>query len=112
MKKVLTVFFALVVMTAAQPRKDSIENGKRLYVRNGCYQCHGYVGQGGQSGSQLAQTKLTLPVFTAIVRTPPPSGMPPYRVKVMSDSELADVFAYIQTFPPSPPASSIPLLNE
>jgi mono/diheme cytochrome c family protein len=112
MKTLAPLFFLLLSVAAAQPRKEAIENGKRLYIRNGCYQCHGYAGQGGQSGPQLAQTKLPLPAFAAIVRTPPPGGMPPYRVKVMSDGELANIFAYVQSFPSSPPAASIPLLNE
>jgi len=38
--------------------------------------------------------------------------MPPYRAKIMSDQEVADVYAYIQTFPPPPPLSSVPLLKE
>ena len=93
-------------------KKGDVQNGKRLFVRNACYQCHGYVGQGGQAGARLAQTKLPLAAFIAYVRNPAPSGMPPFRAKIMPDQDLADVYAYIQTFPPPPPVSSIPLLNQ
>lgn len=82
--------------------------GKRLFLKNGCYQCHG---QSGLAGARLSQIKLSQAAFTAYVRNPPPSGMPPYRAKVMSDQELADVWAYIRTSPEPPPASSIPILN-
>ncbi len=87
------------------------ENGKKLFLKNGCYQCHGQAGQGGLAGARLAQTKLSQTAFTAFVRNPPPSGMPAYRPKVMSDQELADVWSYIRTFPEPPAASSIPILN-
>jgi len=102
---------ALAQTKPAESKAGDAQNGKRLFVRNGCYQCHGYVGQGGQGGARLAQTKLSVAAFTAYVRNPAPGGMPPYRAKVMPDQELADVYAYIQSIPPPPPLTSIPLLN-
>src|SRR5215468_5859470 len=96
----------------AQTKPGDAENGKRLFMRNGCYQCHGTVGQGGLAGPRLAQTKLTLAAFTSFVRSPRPGNMPPYRSKVMTDQELADVYAYIQSVPAPVPSSDIPILNE
>jgi len=90
----------------------NVENGKRLFERNACYQCHGHQGQGGLAGARLAQTRLPLAAFTAYVRNPAPGGMPPFRPKVMSDQELADVYAYIKTFPEPKPAKDIPLLSQ
>jgi mono/diheme cytochrome c family protein len=96
----------------AQTKAPDVANGKRLFEKNGCYQCHGYVGQGGVAGARLAQTRLPLIAFTAYVRNPASGGMPPYRAKVMSDQELADVYAHIKTFPEPKPAKDIPLLNQ
>ena len=104
---ILAVFAA-----SAGAQSGNVDNGKRLFLKNGCYQCHGYAGQGGLGGARLAQTKLPLAAFTSYVRNPAPGGMPPYRAKVMSDQELADVWAYIKTFPEPPPVKSIPLLNQ
>ena len=109
MKKLLLASISFSLVALAQGNADT---GKRLFLKNGCYQCHGYGGQGGAAGARLAQTKLTLPAFTAYVRSPAPGGMPPYRPKIMTDQELADVFTYIKTFPEPPPLSSIPLLNQ
>jgi hypothetical protein len=40
-----------------------------------------------------------------------PSGqMPPYTVKVTTDAELADIYAFLQTIPRPPDATKIPLL--
>jgi ubiquinol-cytochrome c reductase cytochrome c subunit len=42
-----------------------------------------------------------------------PSGqMPPYTSKVISDQELADIFAYLQSRPKGAPGKDIPLLNQ
>jgi cytochrome c1 len=38
--------------------------------------------------------------------------MPPFRAKIMSDQELADVWAYIKSIPEPKPVKDIPLLNE
>ena len=40
-----------------------------------------------------------------------PRQMPPYTAKVLSDAQLADLFAYIKSLPESPPAKDIPLLS-
>ena len=104
------VWFAAIAFPQTKP--GEAENGKRLYMRNGCYQCHGTVGQGGRAGPRLAQIKLPVGVFIAFVRNPPSSDMPQYRVKVMSDQELADVYAHIKSFPAPPASKSIAILNQ
>src|SRR5436190_9150355 len=109
--KLLVMLLTLISATASQSKPGDSTNGKRLFMRNGCYQCHGTVGQGGLAGPRLAQTKLTAAEFTAYVRNPRPSNMPPYRSKVMTDQELADVYAYIRSVPPPVPLSDIPILQ-
>jgi mono/diheme cytochrome c family protein len=116
MKALLIVFLvmgtaALAQTKTADTKAGDAANGKRLFERNGCYQCHGYWGQGGVAGARLAQTRLPLVAFSAFVRNPPSGSMPPFRAKVMSDQELADVYAYIKSIPQPKPAKDIPLLN-
>ena len=115
MKRITIMMMVLALLTSlavAQTKTGDSTNGKRLFTRNGCYQCHGTVGQGGLAGPRLAQTKLTLAGFTSYVRNPRPGNMPPYRSKVMTDKELADVYAYIQSVPPPVPLADIPILND
>jgi mono/diheme cytochrome c family protein len=112
MKTFLLLVPFIATLAIAQTKPGDSANGKRLFMRNGCYQCHGTVGQGGLAGPRLAQTKLTLTGFTSYVRNPRPSNMPPYRSKVMTDQELADVFAYLQSLPAPVPLAEIPILNE
>jgi mono/diheme cytochrome c family protein len=110
--RLFTIAVLVAAALAAQTNPGDKKNGERLYVKNGCFQCHGYQGQGGLNGARLSQTKLTVAAFTAFVRNPPSGGMPPYRAKVMTDQELADVYAHIQAFPTPPPLASVPLLNQ
>jgi len=93
---------------AAAPAGNA-QAGKELYVRYSCYACHGYAGHGG-AGARLVPMPMTQPAFTAYVRNP--RQMPPYTAKVLSDAQLADLWAYIQTLPKSPPAKDIPLLMQ
>jgi ubiquinol-cytochrome c reductase cytochrome c subunit len=94
----------------AAPQGDAAK-GKANFERVGCYQCHGHLGQGGREGPRIADpVPLAWPAFQAWVRTT--SGdMPPYTPKVLSDQELTDIYAYIQSVPKSPDYKSIPLLS-
>jgi ubiquinol-cytochrome c reductase cytochrome c subunit len=113
MKGICLLVLNLFALNApAQTRVPDVANGKQLFLTTGCYQCHGTVGQGGQAGPRLAQTPLKLPGFIAFVRNPAPGNMPPYRAAVLSDAELANIFSYIQTFPPPPPVSGNRLLAD
>lgn len=91
-------------------KAGNAENGKKIYKSDGCYQCHGYEGQGG-AGTRIGPPSLPLPAFIAYVRQPK-NQMPPYTSKVVSDAELADVYTFLQTRPKPPTAKSIPLLND
>src|SRR5947209_4073966 len=106
----LILVVAAAVLTAQSDTGGNAENGKRLLLKNGCYECHGTVGQGG-TGPRLAPNPIPVAALTAFVRKPPP-GMPPYSTKVMSDSEVADIRAYLATIPAPPPLRSIPLLSQ
>jgi mono/diheme cytochrome c family protein len=87
------------------------ENGKKLFSKFGCYECHGYQGQGGGAGAKLAPKPMSAPALIAYVRHPSGS-MPPYTSKVASDPELADIRAYLASVPAPPPVKNIPLLNQ
>jgi mono/diheme cytochrome c family protein len=96
------------VATAQTPATGSPQTGKELYLKYSCYACHGYDGHGG-AGARLVPLAMTVARFTAYVHNP--RRMPPYTDKVLSDAQLADLFAYIKSLPASPPADQIPLLS-
>jgi mono/diheme cytochrome c family protein len=93
------------------PRTGDAAKGKQLFTADGCYECHGYEGVGAGTGPRIGPPPISLPSFLRYVRTPT-GNMPPYTTKVISDQELADIYAYLKSLPPPPAASSIPLLNQ
>ena len=86
------------------------ETGKKLFVSVGCYQCHGYEGQGGAAGPRLAPRPLPYAGFSRYVRRPT-NQMPPYTERLVPDTDLAHIYAYLQSRPVPPAASTIPLLQ-
>jgi ubiquinol-cytochrome c reductase cytochrome c subunit len=99
------------IAAQAAPQGDATK-GKANFERVGCYQCHGHQGQGGREGPRIADpVPLAWPALQAWVRTT--SGdMPPYTPKVLSDAELIDIYAYLQSVPKAPDFKSIPLLSQ
>lgn len=88
-------------------------NGQRLFVRDGCYECHGYLGQGSTStgGTRLGPPQIPLSAFVSYVREP--SGqMPPYAAKAISNEDLGEIYNFLKSVPPPPPLKSISLLNQ
>jgi mono/diheme cytochrome c family protein len=105
--------------TSAPPKEKTemvltgnAEAGKKIFTKDGCYECHGHEGQGAAQGAgpRIGPPLLSQEAVMKYVRQP--SGqMPPYTSKVISDQELADIFAYLQSRPKGTPGKDIPLLN-
>ena len=105
------------VSAAAQESKASdapagnAENGKRIFTKNGCYECHGREGQGSSmTGPRIAPDPVPFVVLSSYLRKPT-GEMPPYTAKVISDQELADIYAFLQSRPHPPTAKASPLLK-
>src|SRR5690242_14577031 len=109
----------LAFATAALPARvqdvptGNAENGKRIYRKQGCFLCHGRVGQGGGYNSPvpaLAKTEMPFEPFKLQLRQPA-DDMPAYSEKVLSDLEVADIYAFVQSLTGRRDPKSIPLLN-
>jgi mono/diheme cytochrome c family protein len=87
--------------------------GKAKFVSYGCWQCHGFQGQGSvatSNGKVLAPNPLPWDGFSTFIRTSN-TGMPPYSEKVLPNADLEDIYAYLSSIPKSADYKSIPLLN-
>jgi mono/diheme cytochrome c family protein len=104
------LWFAAVVFAGICTAQNAgnPENGKQVFIKNGCARCHGTQGQGG-AGARLAPNPPAAAALIKYVRNPSGS-MPPYTNQV-TDAELTDVRAYLATVPAPPPVKDIPLLN-
>jgi ubiquinol-cytochrome c reductase cytochrome c subunit len=92
------------------PDRQAVTRGQAAFTQLGCYQCHGYVGQGGMAGAALAPNPLPLSYYQAYVRNPR-GQMPPYSRAILSDPQLADIHAFLRSIPAGKPAEEIPLLS-
>jgi ubiquinol-cytochrome c reductase cytochrome c subunit len=93
-----------------RPETDKPDPGYRLFVRKGCFECHGYSGQGADTGPKLAPGVLPLAIFARIVRGPP-NQMPPYSSRVLSEAELGQIHAYLSSIPRNKSVDEIPQLK-
>ena len=109
MSTMLLMLSMLFAPQAAAP-KGSAESGKVLFMKIGCYECHGREGQGAVTGPRLNQNPIMYTRFVSYIRKP--SGeMPPYTAKVVNDQQAADLYAFLQSLPKPPAVENIPLLK-
>jgi mono/diheme cytochrome c family protein len=88
--------------------------GKRLYLATGCFTCHGRSGQGGAMNGPapiLAKTAMPFDGFMGQLRQPS-RDMPAYSEIVMSDKQIADIYAFLQTLPGPLPTKDMAIFKE
>jgi ubiquinol-cytochrome c reductase cytochrome c subunit len=114
----LSDVYAFLQSAASQPKLElpssaNSQNGQHLYSAFGCYECHGLQGQGSvqTGGTRLGPPQTPFSGFVAYVRQPT-GQMPPYTSKAISDAQLADIYAFLQSLPQAVPSKTIPLLNQ
>ena len=108
--RALAAIFAGLVFASPVAAAGSAEKGKVAFINHGCWQCHGFDGQGSVAGSKIAPNPMPLEALSAFVRNTN-GAMPPYQKAILSDADLADIHAYLQSMPKAPDSRSIPLLN-
>lgn len=92
------------------PAANAVD-GRKLFVSYGCYQCHGYEGQGSTAtGARLAGRLLPFVGFRMYVRDPA-GVMPPYAAALVPDADLGHIYEFLRTRPAPPPVESIPQLQ-
>jgi mono/diheme cytochrome c family protein len=89
--------FAQDAATQGPAPQGSVETGKRLFTADGCYQCHGYSGQSAPGyAPRIAPKILPYPAFINQLRHPR-ADMPPYEATIVSDQQVADIYAFLKT---------------
>jgi mono/diheme cytochrome c family protein len=105
----------LVAAVSAQPPagaapSGNADAGRRLFVVKSCYLCHGTEGQGGVPYPRIARIQRGQENFIRYVRRP--VRMAAYSEAVISDAELADIYAFLRAVPAPPPVAELPLLQQ
>ena len=105
---------SVLVASAAEAQdipKGDAKAGLAEFRKFGCYSCHGIVGQGTlRDGPRLNAAAIGYPAVLAQLRTPR-YEMPAYTAVQISDSGVADIFAYLSAIPKQPDAKSIKALQ-
>lgn len=110
----LGTFAAVSAQTTAPP--GNAKHGQAVFMTEGCYECHGYQGEGSGSrgpggvAPNLAPHPIPYGAFIAQLRKPR-DRMPVFSLPILSDQDAADIYAYLESIPAGKPASSIPLLD-
>jgi len=74
---------------------DQAARGRLLFLSNSCATCHGLGGQGGVVGPDLDPGELSLSDLRRNVRSGP-KGMPAFKEEVISDDDLAAIYAFLE----------------
>ena len=106
----LLLLLAPVAMADDAPTGDA-HRGNDLYRSVGCWQCHGTTGAGGGwQGPRLAPAPLPFVAFANQLRKPR-AQMPHYPARLLTDQDVADIYAYVRSIPAGRPASQIDVLK-
>jgi ubiquinol-cytochrome c reductase cytochrome c subunit len=110
MNKTSFLLAATMAFSTASACAQSADKGRVAFIKNGCWQCHGFEGQGGSAGLKLAPDPKPLEYIAAFIRNTN-GPMPPYPEKMLPKEDVADIHAYLKSLPKAPDYKSIPLLN-
>src|SRR4026209_2956614 len=111
--RALTLLSVTMIFAQDPAAAASTEHGNVAYMRRGCWNCQGTGGRvsiARSGGKPLAPDPLPWETFSSFVRSTN-RAMPPYSDKILTEGDLEDIYAYLQSIPKPADAKTIPLLN-
>jgi cytochrome c oxidase cbb3-type subunit 3 len=84
----------MIELSAATARDGDPVNGRRLFLQENCYGCHGGRGGGGM-GPNLRDERPDEDDAAKVIRNGTRTGMPPYRGR-LTNRDIQDLIAYIE----------------
>jgi ubiquinol-cytochrome c reductase cytochrome c subunit len=101
MKRATLVFASMLLFGSlpvlAQAPAGNAARGKDVYLKVGCDQCHGREAQGSPvTAPRLGPSPLPAAAFTLFIRKPR-LQMPAYGPQILSDADIADIYAYVSS---------------
>jgi ubiquinol-cytochrome c reductase cytochrome c subunit len=106
----IIVLSLLGLLGASDAALADIAQGRALYMKVGCHQCHGTEGQGGVAGPRVAPEPMAWDAFAQFVHNTD-QVMPPYREAVLPTADLKLIHDFLLSIPPPPKVDDIPLLR-
>ena len=100
-------------MSQSAPAGDAAK-GKQAYLDARCFTCHGRAGQGGNynyPAPPLAGLDMPAEALQGFLRAAP-NDMPSYAPTSLSDDDIANIDAFMQSLPGPRNPKDFPLLNQ
>lgn len=88
------------------------KKGRDIYVKVGCWGCHGYQGQGGVAGPKIAPDPMPAEALLAYLRNASATRMPPYDANGLPDADVMHIRTYLASVPKTGDWKSVPLLKQ
>ncbi len=95
----LTLFLlitAVLVLSACTTPEGSAEDGKRWYMMNNCYACHGLHGNDGKA-PDIDIADVSFRRFLGFIRNAKSPIMPRFPEEKVSRQDAADMYAWLRT---------------
>ena len=89
----LTVF--VLALAGCTTPQGSAEDGKRWYMMNNCYGCHGLHGNDGKA-PEIDTDDLSFRHFLSIIRDADSPIMPKFPEEKVSRQDAADMYAWLR----------------
>lgn len=95
LKSIFLLMLGSFLVVACSAPKGNSTNGKRWYMMNNCFACHGLNGDDGK-GPEIRGINISYRSFISTVRDANSPIMPKYPESKIPDQEVADIFAWLQ----------------
>lgn len=106
---VLSAFLTTQSVHAQASGKAAL--GKTAFMKYGCYQCHGTLGQGNYgAGPAIAPNPMPYGNFIGYIRAPR-GAMPPFDEHILPEADAQNIYAYLASIPVGPSSSQIDALK-
>ena len=105
-----TTLVLTATLAFAQGAGDA-KKGRDLYIKVGCFGCHGFDGQGGNAGPKIAPDPMPADALTTYLRNAAATRMPPYDAKNLPDGDVVHIRAYLASLPKTGDWKKVPLLQ-
>lgn len=100
--------FSMAASAQSPANAGSSARGKDAYLKAGCDQCHGREAQGSPvTAPRLGPSPLPLAAFTLFIRKARVQ-MPAYSPAILSDADIADIYAYVSSRAPPVALDKLP----
>jgi len=96
MNQTLFLILALLLIGGCTTPSGDPAAGKRWFVMNNCFSCHGPNGDDGRAVA-IAGIDMSFGRFLHKLRTTDAPIMPPFPESKVSEQDAADIYAYLQS---------------